>query len=149
MRKVKRFFITALTLTAAALLTAIITLLLSRLAFRVTPAIKGVKYAFYVGDTSKNCTVVESDPMKASMVRLTLSGVCGESLTCEELDLDEFLKSVNGKIVFTEELSDSVNYYCTADLPYSVNLYGKQINLHVCVKESGVTVASPIIFGGY
>ena len=51
--------------------------------------------------------------------------------------------------VTNEKLSGSVNYYCTADLPYSVELYGTEINLHICIKQSGVTVASPIIFGGY
>lgn len=59
------------------------------------------------------------------------------------------MKTVNGEIVFCEKLSDSVNYYCKADLPYSVELYGKTINLHVCIRKDGVKVASPIIFGGY
>ena len=63
--------------------------------------------------------------------------------------MDGFLRKVGGEIVFVEELSDSVNYYCRADLPYSVNLYGEEINLHICVKQSGVKIASPIIFGGY
>ena len=48
-----------------------------------------------------------------------------------------FLQSVNGEIVFIETLSDSVNYYCKADFPYSVTLYGKEINLHICVKKDG------------
>ena len=66
-----------------------------------------------------------------------------------KLDIDGFLSEVNGEIVFCEELSDSVNYYCTADLPYSVELYGREINLHICVRDDGVAVGSPIIFGGY
>ena len=56
---------------------------------------------------------------------------------------------MGAEIIFTEELSDSVNYYCKANLPYKVKLYGEEINLHISVRENGVKVASPIIFGGY
>ena len=73
--------------------------------------------------------------------------MCGESTEYERLDVQAFLDEVNGRAVFTEKLSDSLNYYCTADLPYSVELYGTEINLHICIKQGGVTVASPIIFG--
>ena len=108
----------------------------------------GESYTFFCGDSSKNCkevTVTENAELK----RLTLKDVCGESTYYLEFDFEEFLQSVEGVVVFTEELSDSVNYYCRANLPYSVTLYGEEINLHVCVKEDGVKVASPIIFGGY
>ena len=83
------------------------------------------------------------------MKRLALKDVCGECAYYSQFDLEEFLSSVGGEVVFCEQLEDSVNYYCKADLPYSVKLYGEEINLHVCVKSEGVKVASPIIFGGY
>lgn len=144
MRRLMRFFITFLTLLGAFALAAVIALLPDRLAF------DGARqYTFFVGHDSSDCKVISAEGERAAAVRLTLSGVCGESATYGELDVDDFLSQVNGKIVFVEELSDSVNYYCEADLPYSVELYGREINLHVCVKTSGVTVASPIIFGGY
>ena len=73
----------------------------------------------------------------------------GEATTYTQLDVAEFLSGVNGRVLFVEELSDSVNYYCAADLPYSAELYGMEINLHISVRDDGVTVASPIIFGGY
>lgn len=134
------FLISAAALAIAMTMTA----LPERLAFK-----GGEGYSFYVGNTSKSCRVVDCERKDAGLTRLSLREVCGESATFSSLDVDGFLKSVNGKILFEEELSDSVNYYCSADLPYSVNLYGKQINLHICVKQQGVTVASPIIFGGY
>lgn len=110
----------------------------------------GESYTFFCGDTSKNCKEVTFDnPTVASLGRLTLNDVCGECAFYNEFDLDNYLKSVNGEIVFVEELSDSVNYYCKADLPYSVILYGEEINLHVSIKDDGVKAASPIIFGGY
>ncbi len=135
-------------LIAALIATALIALALAvlpqRLSFR-----GGNSYTFYLGDTSKNCRVVTADGNTAMITRLTLSGVCGESATYSSFDWRSYLESVNGKVLFCEELEDSVNYYCEADLPYSVNLYGKKVNLHVCVKQDGITIGTPIIFGGY
>lgn len=144
MRKMRTATIIACTLAAALLLLLSLTVLPRRLAFSGSDS-----YCFYLGDTSKSCRVVDAHSDTAALKRLTLSGVCGESATYSSLDVNAFLKSVGGEILFTEEMSDSVNYYCSARLPYSVTLYGETVNLHVCVKESGVTVASPIIFGGY
>lgn len=139
MRFVKLFCV----LFAAVAMIAVFALMSVKLCFE-----SGESYTFFCGDTSKNCreVTVYGNP---ALIRLTLKDVCGESTFYRDFDLEEYLKSVDGAIVFTEELSDSVNYYCKANLPYSVNLYGEEINLHVCVKDNGVKIASPIIFGGY
>lgn len=108
----------------------------------------GNGYTFYCGTSSADCKVVTVENF-AAVKKLGLKDVCGESTDYENLDLEKFLNSVNGKIVFEEEFSDGINYYCTADLPYSVNLYGKEINLHISVRGDRARVASPIIFGGY
>lgn len=108
----------------------------------------GENYTFFVGDTSRNYQAVTPEG-DAALYKLTLKNIGGESATYSSLDPEKFVSDMGGKIEFVEELSDSVNYYCSAPLPYSVTLYDKQINLHICVKKDGVTVASPIIFGGY
>ena len=144
MRAIRHAAVAALTLIAAAVLVFALAVLPYRLAFQ-----GGESYSFFVGNTSKNCRVVTCSAQNASLTRLTLGEISGECATFSSLDIPAFLDKVNGEIVFTETLSDSVNYYCTADLPYSIFLYETQINLHVCVKEGSVTVASPIIFGGY
>lgn len=133
-------------MTAALALVFILSLCLlpQRLAFRGAE-----EYRFYLGDTSRNCKEVCADGATAPLLRLTLKGVCGESATYSHANLQDVLSEYDAKIVFREELSDSVNYYCTAKLPYSVTLYGREINLHVCIKEEKITVATPIIFGGY
>ncbi|MDE7453975.1 MAG: hypothetical protein K2N22_06170 [Clostridia bacterium] len=137
-------FLKLVTITLlAGVVIAAIAILPARLCFNDASA-----YTFFCGDTSKNCREISTKD-NADLLKLTLSDVCGESAVYDELDVGAFLKSVNGKIIFTETLSDSVNYYCTASLPYSVKLYGEEINLHICVKAASVTVASPIIFGGY
>lgn len=137
-------FIKLLTVTlAAGVVLAGVALLPDNLCFK-----NAEKYKFFCGNSSMQCREVEADT-NPSLVKLTLSDVCGESAFYGTLDIPKFLASVQGEIVFTESLSDSVNFYCTANLPYKVTLYGKEINLHICVKDSGVFVASPIIFGGY
>ena len=107
----------------------------------------GESYTFYTGDTSKSCREIRTS--SPYLKKLFLSDVCGESAEYEVFDLDRFLEKTSAEIIFTEKLADSVNYYCKADLPYSVTLYGEEINLHICVREKGVKVGSPIIFGGY
>ena len=128
---------------AAGVLLAMITVFQAEMCFKDAES-----YTFFCGDTSKNCREVTAGE-NAKLKRLTLHDVCGESAEYSDFDLESFLRSVNGDVVFTETLSDSVNYYCKADLPYSVYLYGTEINLHICVRENGVKVASPIIFGGF
>lgn len=139
MRFVKLFSI----MLAAGFILAALALVPVKLCFE-----SGKSYTFFCGDSSKNCREVTANA-NAALVKLTLENVCGECTVYDSFDLDKYLESVNGEIIFTEKLSDSVNYYCKADLPYSVNLYGEEINLHVSVKADGVKVASPIIFGGY
>lgn len=132
-----------LTILCAALILAVIAVSPSRLCFS-----GGDNYTFYCGTSSADCREVRST-FNAEVERLLLADVCGESAEYEAFDLNSYLKQVNGKILFTEELSDSINYYCSANLPYSVNVNGHTVNLHVCVKKDSVKVASPIIFGGY
>ncbi len=133
----------ALTALLAATVITAIALLPSRLCFSA-----GESYTFYCGTSSTDCREVTVSG-NAALTRLSLTDVCGEATEYAKFDLDTFLDEVGGEIIFTEELSDSVNYYCSANLPYSVKLYGKEINLHVCVRKDGVKVASPIIYGGY
>ena len=117
--------------------------------YRNIPCFEGGDgYIFYCGTSSADCKEVRAEG-SAKAVRLKLSDVCGESTVYKNFDMENFLADVGGEIVFVEELSDSVNYYCTANLPYSVNLYGKEINLHISVRGDTAKVASPIIFGGY
>ena len=132
-----------ITILCAALIVLAIAVFPSRVCFE-----GGENYTFYCGTSSADCKEVRPT-FNAEIERLLLADVCGESVEYKNFDLKAYLKKVNGKIMFTEELSDSVNYYCTADLPYSVDIGGYKINLHVCVREDGVKVASPIIFGGY
>lgn len=130
-------------LVLSALIISAVAVLPQRLCFS-----KGEEYTFYCGTSSKDCREV-TVTQNASLTRVALKDVCGEGTTYTQFDLESFLKKTGAQIVFTETLSDSVNYYCTADLPYAVKLYGKTINLHISVRENSVKVATPIIFGGY
>ena len=108
----------------------------------------GSGYTFYCGTSSQDCKVVKADKSPKT-AKIFLKNICGESCEYQKLDIESFLKQYDGEILFKEELSDSVNYYCRADLPYFVELRGERINLHICVRDDTAIVASPIIFGGY
>lgn len=108
----------------------------------------GKSYTFYCGTSSSDCREITVNCF-AAIERLKLKDVCGEAAVYDDFDLEGFLAGVGGKVIAVEELSDSVNYYCTANLPYSVKLYGTAINLHISVRGNSAKVASPIIFGGY
>ena len=144
MRKIANAIKIIAAIAAAALIALALAVLPQRLAFR-----GGDSYTFYLGNTSKNCRVVTADGQSAQLTRLTLKDVCGESATYSSFDWQSYLNEIGGKVLFVEELDDSVNYYCEANLPYSVKLYDKEVNLHICVKDSGITIGTPIIFGGY
>lgn len=132
-----------LTILCAVAIVAAFAIFPSRVCFQ-----GGYNYTFYCGTSSADCREIKPK-FNAEVERLFIADVCGESAEFAEFDLEKFLNKVNGKIAFTEKLSDSTNYYCTADLPYSVEINGYTINLHICVRENGTKVASPIIFGGY
>ena len=137
----------ALKLTLAALSAALIIFAIAALPKRICFD-GGENYVFYCGTSSSDCKTVRADK-NAKLTRVFLDNVCGESTEYKELDIEQFLSSVNGKIIFSESAAGITSYYCSADLPYSVVIDGTEINLHIAVCENSVKVGSPIIFGGY
>ena len=131
-------------LVLAWLVFAAITLSPRRLCFE-----GGKSYTFFCGTSSADCREVTVSGDKAESTFLSLLNVCGEAATYENADAEQIIKKLGAKIVAKEEFCDGVNYYCKADLPYSVELFGTEINLHVAVKGESVKVGSPVIFGGY
>lgn len=108
----------------------------------------GENYTFFTGKSSQSCQIIKASTSPA-LCKLFLTDVCGELATYKNLDVDDFFQKTDATVVFIERLFDSTNYYCTANMPYAITLYGQQINLHICVKDDVVLVGSPIIFGGY
>ena len=139
---------TAITLSVSLVLAAILALSLLILPER-TCFKGGDSYSFYLGDTSKDCREIIVDAEAAPLTRLFLSGVNGESATYSHLDIQAFLKEQGAEVVAIQEVCGTVNYYCRADLPYSIKLFDEEINLHICVRKDSVKVGTPIIFGGY
>ncbi len=76
----------------------------------------------------------------------------GESIRLnEKYDVSTILATLNGRVIFTEEIPEGKNIYGFSDkIPYKTKIYGKTINIHIFLSDSGYTVlGSPIIFGGY
>ncbi len=132
---------------ASAACAAIILFALALFPARVCLA-NGKNHAFIIGSSSADC--IEYFPRtNCELEMLFIKNICGESAEFEEFDREEYLESVGGKILFCETAGDSVNYYCSARLPYSVRLKGQTVNLQICVRDGGVKLGTPIIFGGY
>ena len=109
----------------------------------------GKSYTFFCGTSSADCREITVSGKEAESVKLALCNVCGEATVYESADAEQIIKKFNAQVIVKEEVCGIVNYYCKADLPYAVELYGTEINLHVSVKDGRVKVGSPIIFGGY
>ncbi|MDE6356214.1 MAG: hypothetical protein K2L67_03120 [Clostridia bacterium] len=109
----------------------------------------GKNYTFFCGTSSADCHEITVSGKDAKSVKLALLNVCGEATVYENASAEQIIKKLNAKVIAKEELCGSVNYYCKANLPYAVELYGTEINLHVSEKNGSVKVGSPIIFGGY
>lgn len=109
----------------------------------------GINHAYYLSNSSQNfCTLTDPTFWELATMQGKLHGETCEYLL-SDFSLDEYLQKVNGNVCFVEVLFDSVNYYCTADMPYQTQLNGQAINLHICVKQDAVAVGTPVIFGGY
>lgn len=108
----------------------------------------GRNHIFICGTSSADC--IEYKPvLNCEAERLFLKNICGESAEYKDFDLEKYLEKVNGRILFTEKVEGCTNFYCSARLPYSVQIKGQTVNLQVCVRGDGVKVGTPIIFGGY
>jgi hypothetical protein len=106
-------------------------------------------YIFYCGNTSRTCKEVKVTT-NPTVYKCFLQNINGEAAVYgTDFDYTAYLAAHNATILFEEQLSDSLNLYCSADLPYAITLYDKEVNLHICVKEDSIILASPIIFGGY
>ena len=74
----------------------------------------------------------------------------GERVEVAERELGALLEKYGASVVFCEEFVDGVSYYCySPTLKTPILIGGKFVNLQIVVKESGVVLGSPVVFGGY
>ena len=95
----------------------------------------------YIGSNGSDAKMLKAEDYTGEV-----SGKSG--VLKSNVDLNRLLKDFNAELMFTEEVLGVKNYYFSCNLPFSVSLYGKKINLHIAVGEKTV-VGTPIIFGGY
>ena len=68
----------------------------------------------------------------------------------EKQKVFDFIKNLNCKQVYTEEISGITNYYLYTDkLPKKQVVKGKKVNIHLAIKEDSVTLGYPFIYGSY
>lgn len=84
------------------------------------------------------------------------SRIKGESVRFDLGEEDEaalverLTEQYNATVLFTEEVSGVVSYYCyTPDWEDCLEINGQKVNLHVAVSAEECAVGTPIIFDGF
>ncbi len=110
-----------------------------------------LSYTFYSLRQNSNAQITVSDAEHALSVRCGIQNITGESAVYADA-ADAFFQAekYGAELLFTEKAAGVTNYYYrSARLPDGVALFGKQVNLHIAVREGGACVGSPLIFGGF
>ena len=72
------------------------------------------------------------------------------SFECDNSTFYNYLKDLDCKIVFQEQIGDIKSFYCyNALLDGKITLPYGSVNLQVCYNDGRVTVGSPVIIGSY
>lgn len=108
---------------------------------------KGTNYEFYLGADSSS-PIVSSD--RPAFDKLRLGKVAGEKTEYESADLSALENRYRARLLFTEEVCGTVNYYFySPELGDCVYLNGYAVNLHIAVAGMRTAVGTPLIFGGF
>ena len=79
-------------------------------------------------------------------------GIKGEGCKIESknFSVENFFSEFNAKIIFEEQTDFGISYYgFSPAIKYRKEIHNEIINLHVFVGKSGITIGTPIIFGGF
>ena len=89
---------------------------------------------------------------KRAITPFDLFRMKGESVILEKEvgDVEAILELYDAKILFIEEVCDTLSYYCyTEKWSDGITLDGATVNLHIAVNQTQCAVGTPIIFGGF
>lgn len=96
------------------------------------------------GLRKEELTLRDFSRIKGESVRFDLADEDGETL------VNRLIEEYNATVLFTEEVSGVVSYYCyTPDWEEYLDLNGQRVNFHVAVSAEECAVGTPIIFDGF
>ena len=100
---------------------------------------------YYVGVAASNAYILNEKD-----AGVFLDKVKGESCRVNDMGVETIMKEYKAAEVFVEEAEGTTSYYCFSPLlKRSVIIKGREINLHIAVKNDEVTVGTPLIFGSF
>ncbi|MBQ8426337.1 MAG: hypothetical protein IJX16_01080 [Clostridia bacterium] len=104
-------------------------------------------FEVYTESASSNAVIVNATRYSYPLI----SAKVGESCKIVgQFDLTTFLEEMGASMVFTEQTEQGVSYYAySRRIRYNAFINGSDVNLHVFIGKSGVTVGSPLIFGSF
>ena len=112
------------------------------------PILNGAKYyeAYMDSYSSGNVLVLDG---KNLIMPLNRKGEC-YTFSKFNFDVDGLIKSLQIKIMFTEEDSGGVSIYgYSSKIKYKKHINGKKINVHIRLNLETVKVGFPIIYGSF
>lgn len=98
------------------------------------------------GSSSAHMEVLTAEQYRRADAR-SIGGVSFET----DESAEAILAALGARVVKEERAAGVTSYYARAEgLPYSLRLFGEQVNLQVAVREDGkVKVGCPVIFGSF
>ncbi len=108
----------------------------------------GEAITVYTKSASSNAEIITTKPSSV----LFFNDVRGESVVVDSnrFNAKQILDSYGATVRFSEVVDGVTSYYAYTDkLPYSQNICGYTVNLHVAVCGERTVIGTPIIFGGY
>ena len=104
--------------------------------------------SFYLKSTSSQAIV------KQKLAPWEVFAIKGESIVfpCEDREetLAALTKKYGAKILFEEDASGSISYYCiTSRWSDGIKVNGVFVNLHIAFNGKQCAVGSPLLFGGF
>lgn len=74
----------------------------------------------------------------------------GESLECDNIEVGNILESLNGNIIFVENVENLTILYCyTYKIPKKVKVKNHYINLQIATCENYTIIGWPLILGSF
>lgn len=107
----------------------------------------GKSYELYLAPASSLSPIPTQDPLSD---KLLAGKTAGESVRYDGQCAEELIAHFRAELLFEEEACGAVNYYLYSPmLGEGVELYGKEVNLHIAVRGNETAAGTPLIFGGY
>ncbi len=106
----------------------------------------GIPYETYTGKNSSMAKIIRTQDLKFK----TRFNKTGESIVIYNDDIEDIIKQLQARTVFTETINDGVSIYAYSEkLKNKITLNGENVNVQIFIKNNKTVIGTPIIFGSF